>query len=350
MATSSTAEIPSAIEEVTAPWLSGVLGGTVAAARAERIAEDSGFSSLLYRVHLSGGAELPETVIVKLPGTPEARGAMELLGGYRRELDFYRHVAGRAPIGTPKVYAAEIRDETTDFVLVMEDLRDWDNADHLAGLSLERARATSVALAGLHRWSMAPVNAAVRPVFPSLDTAAVRDLFIPVFGLAWPVYLEHTAHPVPASVARLAERFADYAPQALDALTRRDMLLHGDIRADNLFFSGAGMKVVDFQFACRGAGASDIAYLVSQGLPTEVRRGNDETLLREYLAHLDIPDYTFGEAWRDYRMATAYLIVLPVITMMGWDGLPERSRQLIVTLTDRAAAAIDDIDALEAFS
>ncbi len=46
MATSSTAEIPSAIEEVTAPWLSGVLGGTVAAARAERIAEPHAFAVL----------------------------------------------------------------------------------------------------------------------------------------------------------------------------------------------------------------------------------------------------------------------------------------------------------------
>lgn len=42
------------------------------------------------------------------------------------------------------------------------------------------------------------------------------------------------------------------------------MLLHGDIRADNMFFAGDRLKVVDFQFACVGAGASDIAYLVSQ--------------------------------------------------------------------------------------
>ncbi len=64
------------------------------------------------------------------------------------------------------------------------------------------------------------------------------------------------------------------------------MLLHGDIRADNLFFDGDHLKVVDFQFASRGAGAADIAYLVSQGLPTEVRRGHDEALVREYLERL----------------------------------------------------------------
>jgi thiamine kinase-like enzyme len=342
--------IPSAIDEVTPGWLTDALGRTVSSAHAERIAEDSGFSSLLYRVRLSGDADLPATVIVKLPGTPEARGAMEMLGGYRRELEFYRRVAGLAPMGTPQVHAAQIEDGNADFVLVMEDLQAWDNADHLAGLSLAQAQQCIAGLAGLHGWSADHAEATTMAAFPSLDAPMVRDLFFPVFGLAWPTYLEHTTQPVAPAVARLAENFTDYAAQALDVLSRRQMLLHGDIRADNLFFSGGEMKVVDFQFACRGAGASDIAYLVSQGLPTEVRSGRDEALLREYLDRLEVSDYTFDEAWRDYRMATAYLVVLPVITMMGWDGLPERSRQLIVTLTDRAVATIDEIGALEAFS
>jgi len=110
---------------------------------------------------------------------------------------------------------------------------------------------------------------------------------------------------------------------------------------------------VDFQFASRGAGAADVAYLVSQGLPTEVRRGNDEALVREYLERLaahGLSDYPFDEAWRHYRCAVAYLMVLPVITLNGWEALPERSRALCLTLTDRAVATIDDIGALEVFS
>lgn len=57
-------------------------------------------------------------------------------------------------------------------------------------------------------------------------------------------------------------------------------------------------------------------------------------------------DYGFDEAWRQYRCAAVYLMVLPVITLNGWDVLPERSRRLCLALTDRA---IDDIDALEVF-
>ena len=345
--------VPSTIEDVTAQWLTAALdGGTVTDVRAERIAEDSGFSSLLYRLHLVG-EDAPSSVIVKLPAQSEARGAMEMLGGYQRELSFYRYVAGRAPIQTPHVHAARMVDGSADFVLVLEDLCDWDNADHLAGLSMDRARLCIEQLAGLHAWSTDRSNAAVLEAFPSIDTPIARDLLVPAFGPGWQIYRAHSSEPVSAAVAGFAERFTEAAGQALTALSARSMLLHGDIRADNMFFDGDRLKVVDFQFASRGVGAADIGYLVSQGLPAEVRRGHDETLVREYLACMSahgVTDYSFDEAWRHYRFAVAYLMVLPVITLNGWDAMPERSRALCLTLTDRAVATIDDIDALEVFS
>jgi Ecdysteroid kinase-like family len=344
--------VPSTIEDVTAQWLTAALdGGTVTDVRAERIAEDSGFSSLLYRLNLVGEG-VPSSVIVKLPAQSEARGAMELLGGYQRELSFYRYVARSAPIQTPHVHAARMVDGSADFVLVLEDLCDWDNADHLAGLSLDRARLCIEQLAGLHAWSTDPRNATVLEAFPSIDTPIARDLLVPAFRPGWQIYLDHSSKPVSSAVAGFAERFTEAAGQALDALSARSMLLHGDIRADNMFFDGDRLKVVDFQFAARGAGAADIAYLVSQGLPTEVRRGHDEALVCEYLAYLaadGVTDYSFDEAWRHYRFAVAYLMVLPVITLNGWDAMPERSRALCLTLTERAVATIDDIDALEVF-
>ncbi len=108
MVTSATAEVPSTIDDVNAEWLTAVLRAdgtapdatTVTDVRAEQIAMDSGFSSQLYRVHLSGDG-VPNSVIVKLPAESEAEQAMVMMGGYAREVAFYRHVAGRAPIGTP---------------------------------------------------------------------------------------------------------------------------------------------------------------------------------------------------------------------------------------------------------
>ncbi|MGV0791721.1 phosphotransferase [Mycolicibacterium sp. XJ1819] len=346
--------VPRGVDEVTAQWLSVVLGGrAVTGLRAERIAKDSGFSSLLYRLHLTGEAGVPATMIAKLPAESEARGAMELLGGYRRELAFYREVAGRAPMHTPQVYGAFMDPDGVDFVLLLEDLQSWDNADHLAGLPMRRARMCIEALAELHAWSVDAANATVMDHFPSLDTPVARDLLVPAFAPGWQVYLNRSSTPVPAAVAEFAENFADRADPALHALTERRMLLHGDIRADNMFFAGDRLKVVDFQFASVGAGAADIAYLVSQGLPAGVRRGHDRALVQEYLAHLHargVADYTFDDAWRHYRFAVAYLMVLPVITLNGWEAMPERSRALCLTLTERAVAAVAETDALEVFS
>ena len=353
--------VPGAIDEVTPAWLSDALhaGGTVPKSltvntlRAEQIALDTGFSSLLYRLHLTGDPGVPATAIVKLPAQSEARWAMDMLGGYRRELSFYQRVAGSAPIATPRVYAAAMVEDSADFVLLLEDLRDWDNADHLAGLSMRRARLCVEQLAGLHAWSVTGADDKALQAFPSIDTPTVREILLPAFELGWRVFRDRTAVAVPAAVASFAERFVESASKALAALAVRPMLLHGDIRADNMFFRGDLLKIVDFQFACRGAGAADIGYLVSQGLPTQVRRGHDEVLVSEYLARLaerGVTDYSFDEAWRHYRFAVAYLMLLPVITLVGWDAMPERSRALCLTLTERAVATIDEVDATEVFS
>lgn len=347
--TSVAAAVPSGIGEVTASWLSEALPGMVTEVRAERIAEDTGFSALLYRVGLTG-TDVPDTVIVKLPAQSQARGGMELLGGYQRELDFYRHIAPSAPLSTPHCHVARI--SGTDFVLVLEDLQHWENADHLAGLSMPRARAALQALAGLHAWSVRDAEDAALQCFPPLDNALTRELFLPAFAPGWQRYLAKTEQPVPGAVRRFADRFEELAPQALTALTERAMLLHGDIRADNMFFRGQDIKIVDFQLSVRGAGAADIAYLVSQGLPTPLRRGHDRALVQEYVARMKahgVDDYSFDEAWRHYRFGVALLMYMPVVALLTWDVVPERSRRLCVTLVDRAVAAIEDIGALAEF-
>jgi Ecdysteroid kinase-like family len=361
MLTSGTAaEVPSTIDDLDAEWMTAVLRGddtipdtaTVTDLAVDQIALDTGFSSRLYRAHLDGDG-VPASVIVKLPAESEAGQAMVMMGGYAREVAFYRRVAGHAPIGTPHVYAARMAENNADFVLVLEDLRDWDNADHLAGLSLDRARSCMAQLAGLHAWSIDPANADVLEEFPSLDMPVTRDLLPAAFAPAWEVYCDKTSAAIPPSVARFAERFAELAPTAIRALSERSMLVHGDIRADNMFFSGDQLKVVDFQLAAKGGGANDIGYLVSQGLPTEVRRGRDEALVREYLDRLSehgVTDYRFDEAWQDYRFAVAYWLVLPAMPLLSWDTLPERSRQLCMRLVERAVATIDDVGAVEVFA
>lgn len=347
--TPAATDVPSGIDGVTPQWLSDVVGGRVTDVRVEQIALDSGFSSWLYRAHLTGDA-VPDSVIVKLPAQSAAGQAMGMMGGYAREVAFYRDVAGRAPLETPRAYAAEMADNGADFVLVLEDMRHWENADHLAGLTLDQARCAIEQLAGLHAWSTSQTGGL--DTFPSINTPVTHDMLPAAFELGWAAYTERATAPIPPAVDRYAHRFTELAPQAIEALAERRMLLHGDIRADNLFFSGDRLKVVDFQMSAWGGGALDIGYLASQGLPTEVRAGHDEALVREYLdvlADRGVDDYSFDEAWRHYRFAVAYFIVLPAMPLLSWDTMPERSQQLCMRLVERAAATIEEIDALEVF-
>jgi Ecdysteroid kinase-like family len=171
-------------------------------------------------------------------------------------------------MATPHVYAAAITEDSANFVLVLEDLRDWDNADHLAGLTMHRARLCIEQLAGMHAWSVTTADAAALKAFPNLDTPIVRQILHPGFEFGWRAYRDMSTVAVPAAVARYAERFVELALKALAASTERPMLLHGDIRADNMFFDGDLLKLVDFQFASRGVGAADGGYVA--GRITEV--------------------------------------------------------------------------------
>ena len=84
-------------------------------------------------------------------------------------------------------------------------------------------------------------NAAALEAFPSIDTPIARDLLLPAFAPGWQVYREHHGAGSCRASRAFAERLrANGRLTALPALTERDMLLHGDIRADNLFFDGDG--------------------------------------------------------------------------------------------------------------
>ncbi|MCK9247758.1 MAG: ecdysteroid 22-kinase family protein [Solirubrobacteraceae bacterium] len=350
--------LPTTIEDLDAPWLTavlradGVIGSDVAvrAVRAERIALDTGFSSELHRLSLDGDPGVPASVVAKLPTGTVVRQAMDMVGGYAREVAFYRDVAGRAPLRTPRAHAARIAEDSSDFVLVLEDLGDWRVGNHFEGLSLADARRCVAELAGLHAWSVTPDAAATVSAFPSLDSPAARQAFPALFAEGWAVYRQRARQAVPPAVAAFGDRISEHVPRLLEGLTERPGLIHGDIRADNLFFRGDDLAIVDFQLTARGVGAADVAYLVSQGLTTETRGGGDERLVREYLELLaghGAPAYAFEDAWRHYRMGVAFFLLFPVIAIRGYEGLPDQARELCLRLCERSIATITDVDALE---
>ena len=356
------AVVPTSLDEISPEWLTAVLrtvgacppDATVDSVAHERIALGTGFTSNLYRSHLTISGTGPSSVIVKLPSDAEQFRQLGVgTGMYSREVDYYQAVASAVPLRAPRSYFANRGEETGAFVLVLEDLQNLDAADHLQGLSIERAERVVEEIAGLHAWSMGPGRALLEALsFPAEDDPLLHALPPIAFSVGWDTYVANARHPLPPAFEGLNARLSAALPRVLEALAEPRGLLHGDLRADNLFFDDAGLPtVVDYQLSRWGAGMTDVAYLMSQGLRTDDRRGHDQRLLDVYqkaLVDHGAPTLDDELLWQQYRLATLMQIIYPLAAMMGWSDLPDRARDLCLTLVERAIATAIDINAVHA--
>jgi hypothetical protein len=344
--------MPTSIGDVTPEWLTAVLRaggalpaeGTVTGVAAEQIAVGSGFLSDLFRLRLQGDG--PESLILKLPVTSALyRATAQGANAYQREVVFYRDLATSCPLRTPRAYYAEF-EVSGAMALLLEDLGALEAADHLKGLELDRAGLVLDRLAEFHAWGASPAHPPLDPaVFPAVvDQVGQLAAVIP---LGWQTYLANRRHDHPPAVDQLVDRLPDLTLELADSLAGPACLAHGDLRVDNLFFAGNDVAVIDFQFCKRASGIYDVAYLLSQGLDTTVRRGHDRELVGRYVhalrsAGLFIDDDT---AWDQYVRATALLVAFPLGAILGWSTLGERARDLVLTLIERWAATAVDVEA-----
>jgi hypothetical protein len=344
--------MPSSIEEVTPEWLTAVLRadgalaaeGAVTGVALERIAVGTGFLSDLFRLRLQGGG--PDSLIAKVPVSSELyRATAQGANVYQREVVFYRDLAKCCPLRTPHAYYAEFA-ESGEMVLLLEDLGNLDAPDHLDGLALDRAGVVIDRLAEFHAWGASPNHPPLDPaIFPAVvDQVGQLGAVIP---LGWDIYLANRRHDHPPAVDRLIERLPDLTLELAKSLASPTCLAHGDLRIDNLFFAGNDVAVVDFQFCTRASGMYDVAYLLSQGLETTVRRGHDHELVSRYVRALRDAGLSVNEdtAWDQYLRATALLVVFPLGAILGWSTLGERAQNLLLTLIERWTAAAVDIEA-----
>jgi Ecdysteroid kinase-like family len=350
--------LPTSIEDLTPAWLTSALrdGGSIDAdtevttVRPEQIAEGVGFFSYLYRLHLELNGEGPSTLVAKLPtDTPHLQLA-QMTGAYEREVTFYSQVAPASPLRTPRAHIAAIVPGTTDFVLVMDDLRELECADHLAGLSLERAERVIDELARFHAWGwgLRP-TAAQHPAFVAIDSPVTVGLYTVGIAAGWEIYCKYGRVQPPAGLADAIDNFGELLPAMVASVAEPGTLINGDLRADNLFFDADQTPTtVDFQLAMRGAGIWDVAYLVGQGLTKQERGDNERRLVERYVDGLGEAgiDYPIEQAWQQFRTAVLAQITFPLTAMMGWDGLNDRAKELLHALTERAFSIIEDTDAL----
>ncbi|MEA3054607.1 MAG: hypothetical protein QOD30_39 [Actinomycetota bacterium] len=317
-----------------------------------------GIISLLWRLDVTYEPALagPRTIILKLPhSVPEVRQAPVALRFYEREVGFYRNVATTTPIGTPRCYWSSFDPETHDFVLLLEDIGALDGCDQLRGCAIDDVRVAALAIARHHGacWERDDIVGATwtgpsnEPPMPQAIDQLLAERI--------PVYERRIGAELPTGTVEIARRIHANLDHILARFNRPPFtLLHGDFRADNLFFSPAPERelvAIDWQICTVGRAGYDLGYLMAQSVTTEDRRRAESALVAEYHAALlagGATGYDLEDCWNDYRLTILWSLVYSVGVVTD-EGMEPRALDLARTMATRSALAIADLDATEMF-
>jgi hypothetical protein len=339
--------IPTSIDDVTAAWLAEVTGLDVHAVEIEQIGVGVGVMSALYRARLTGPG-CPSTVVVKLPALDEsAVFTSTVLSLYLREARFFAELSGQVPTRVPVCHHAAVDDETSRFIIVMEDLGALRAVDQTLGMDIADARRAVTELAAWHAaWWRKADPLVERGLALSLADPVYPAVLPMVFGEGW---AKLTAElDLPASILAIGPRFAEAIPGLLAALaTDPTTMIHGDFRADNIMFAADGsMALVDFQLTGAGSGAYDLGYFVTQSLEVDVAAGHERELFDLWIAELEaggVPADDLGRMWEDYRTAALFCLVYPVVAARGMDLSDPRQRELVGSMMRRFDRAVEEL-------
>lgn len=334
------------IADLDAAWLSAALGTAVTVTSATRVG--TGQMGQSWRLELaSDDPAAPRSVVAKMAGgDPSTRGL--IADGYRNEFLWYTELAPTVAIVTPRCWYATIIDDSTSFVLLLDDLAPAEPGAQLAGVNTAVAEVALREMAGLHgpRWNDASLLDVPGLRAPSPDGTAFHAQ---IYAGAVPQFVEKfddwlSADDV-AVLEDLGSWIGDWLLSGVDRLT----LVHGDFRPDNLMITpdGSGVTTLDWQTIGLGFGGRDVGYFLGLGLDTELRRANERDLVRAYHESLTAHgvDRTFDECFADYRLGIPQGPLVTVLGAIYATATPSaESNAMFASMATRTCAALRDHD------
>lgn len=339
--------VPS-IDELDVAWLSqhlslpGAFDVTVSAVGKGQVAN-------CYRLTITHDAGR-SSVIAKVPSSDEvSRSTAALQHLYQREVSFYQHLAMLITTRTPRCYYAE-RDESDNFLLLLEDLSPSAVVDQFVGVSLGTARAGLAALAGLH----GPTHARVE-IHDATWLRGVSEELRPLYSAVLPVlfdqflerYDAHIDDDLRAMVLALKGRLALFSEYA----TPFPCVTHGDFRTDNLLIDACdgtvALAVVDWQTVGVGSPLLDVAYFLTTSLTPEDCAQYEFELLDYYLGKLndygvDIPAEIARQEFSRYTLQPIVMLVAASVIVEQ----TERGDEMFLSMIERAVIAATRWDAI----
>lgn len=343
--------IPVAPEEVSAQWLSGVLGAEVAEVSVAPVGTGQTGATYRLAVRYDGPTDLPASFVVKLPAQdPAVRDRVAL--SYRSEHAFYTEVADTLDVPLPRCYHCDIASDGAEFVLLLADMAPAEQGDQIAGCTPAEARLAAAALAGLHgpRWGDEAWLTFAGTVMPRPDEATARGLG-DITELAARTTLDKLGERMTAEDRATVSDSAALIADWLLAAPNRFSLLHGDYRIDNLLFDPGRTRVtvVDWQTLAVGLPARDLAYFLATSLRPDDRATHEHALVEVYhraLLDRGVTGYDAEICWQDYRFG---MLQVPLITTLGFafSAATERGDEMALTMLQRGARAIRELGTLD---
>ena len=357
------AAIPTSPEELSPAWItaalrqSGTINGTpVRAISVEQLGEGHGFMGQVVRLRLEYDGEdpsAPKTVVAKFPSvTKESRQIARAFRLYERELDFYARLSGDAPVEAPACYFQAIDRGSQRFVVLLEDLGALQRGDQIAGSTAEQTLSALTSIARLHAKYWGRVDGGSLDWVADNRDADVAKLVAHTYNQSLRPTFEAFPEAFTSETRAIAEALGPRLEKMLTGSSDCPRtLVHGDFRADNLLYRDDGSVVVlDWQIVCRGEGAFDVGYHMSQSVAPDVRRAIEQRALRQYhrtLVENGVSGYSFSDFWDDYREAILVALLYPVCVCGSLDVSHERGRALGRMMLERAFTAIVDSNAIE---
>lgn len=299
-----------------------------------------------------GGAGCPANLVGKFPSDdPTSRATGVQLRNYYREVNFYRHLAGRLRISLPRCYYADIDGEGPEFALLLEDMQPARQGDQLAGCSVAIARAAVLELVGLQAPSWGDRTLLDHDwLAPADDADALRLLYAQLL----PGFLDRYGDALDRDERDILARVAESPACPLFApLAGPFCLEHVDYRLDNMLIDERTdpprVTVVDWQSVRVGKPLNDVAYFLGAGLVPETRRDVEGDLVAAYhdrLVAAGVADFDWDTCWNDYRRGSFSGFGVTVIASMIV-GRTERGDEMFTTMARRHARHAVDLGAAE---
>lgn len=299
--------------------------------------------------------ERPETMFLKMPvQSLTTRLFFNVIMSWELECQFYRKLAKRLPVRTPKAYV--MANKGSRFVMLMEDLHAdpsvvlHTNLEMMQGPSLDKVRRCLTTLASIHAEfhgigpqaredllpnRLQPFTAPVmRAISPMMGGAALKNALknnqISLTGKQQATYEKAIKH---------WDRLVDYWSQ--EPLT----LVHGDSHLGNHFLHGDDAGMLDWQAAQWAKGIRDVQYFLTDSLPADLLAEHEDELVHFYhdlLVEKGV-DISFDEIWHQYR-GYSFQTWVTIIVSIGFGAMTEDMDELMPEIHRRCIASIERLD------